>query len=127
MGLIPGYIPNEFLDIISRIPISFGSTDMESAVLGVMYSLIAIVPLFGANHVVGLLGLFKQNKVILLIVSIQFILLHQLLLLFRVYYLCMYWEKVLILTIVCSLSQVCSSFAAAIWCIWYFLGKLHIS
>lgn len=90
MGLIPRYIPNEFLDIISRIPISFGSTDMESAVLGVMYSLIAIVPLFGANHVVGLLGLFKQNKVILLIVSIQFILLHQLLLLFRVYYLCMY-------------------------------------
>lgn len=78
MGLIPGYIPNEFLDIISRIPISFGYTDMKSAVVGVMYSLIAIVPLYEANHVVGLVGLFKQNKVILLIVSIQFILLNQL-------------------------------------------------
>lgn len=78
MGLIPGYIPNEFLDIISRIPISFGYTDMKSAVVGVMYSLIAIVPLYEANHMVGLVGLFKQNKVILLIVSIQFILLNQL-------------------------------------------------
>lgn len=72
MGLIPGYIhtPTGFLNIISRIAISFGSIDMESAVLGVMYSLIAVVPLFEASHVVGLVGLFKQNKVILWIVSI---------------------------------------------------------
>lgn len=93
MGLIPGYIPNEFFDIISRIPVSFGSTDMESAVLGVMYSLIAIIPLFEANHVVGLLGLFKQNKVILLIVSIQFMLLHQRFFLYFFslkYYTCIY-------------------------------------
>nr|XP_034307957.1 uncharacterized protein LOC105340078 isoform X3 [Crassostrea gigas]XP_034307961.1 uncharacterized protein LOC105340078 isoform X3 [Crassostrea gigas] len=71
MGLIPGYIPNGFLDIISRIQISFGSTDLESAVLGVMYSLIAVVPLFEASHVVGLVGLFKQNKVILWIFIIS--------------------------------------------------------
>lgn len=72
MGLIPGYIhtPTGFLNIISRIAISFGSIDMESAVLGVMYSLIAVVPLFEASHVVGLVGLFKQNKVMLWTVSI---------------------------------------------------------
>lgn len=63
MGLIPRYIPTDFFDIISRTQISFGSTDMESAVLGVMYSLIAVVPLFEASHVIGLVGLFKQNKV----------------------------------------------------------------
>lgn len=73
MGLIPRYIPTDFLDIISRIPISFGYTDMESAVLGVMYSLIAVVPLFEASHVIGLVGLFKQNKVFLWIVSIYLI------------------------------------------------------
>lgn len=71
MGLIPRYIPTEFFDIISRISISFGSTDMESAVLGVMYSLIAVVPLFEASHVIGLVGLFKQNKVILWIFIIS--------------------------------------------------------
>lgn len=73
MGLIPGYIhtPTGFLNIISRIAISFGSIDMESAVLGVMYSLIAVVPLFEASHVVGLVGLFKQNKVILWIFIIS--------------------------------------------------------
>uniref|UniRef100_K1PEP1 Uncharacterized protein n=1 Tax=Magallana gigas TaxID=29159 RepID=K1PEP1_MAGGI len=43
MGLIPGYIPNGFLEIISRIPISFGSTDMESAVLGVIIMILKVV------------------------------------------------------------------------------------
>lgn len=67
MGLIPGYIhtPTGFLNIISRIAISFGSIDMESAVLGVMYSLIAVVPLFGANHIIGLVGSLKQNGIML--------------------------------------------------------------
>eukprot|EP00105_Crassostrea_gigas_P015716 XP_011432797.1 PREDICTED: uncharacterized protein LOC105332055 [Crassostrea gigas] len=76
MGLIPGYIhtPTGFLNIISRIAISFGSTDMESAVLGVMYSLIAVVPLFGANHVIGIIASLKQNGIMLWVFIISLLL-----------------------------------------------------
>lgn len=79
MGLIPGYIhtPTGFLDIISRITISFGSIDMENAVLGIMYSLIAVVPLFWANHIIGLVGIFKQSRIIIWVVSTLYILLHE--------------------------------------------------
>lgn len=73
MGLIPGYIhtSTRFLNIISRIAISFGSIDMESAVLGVMYSLIAVVPLFGAIHIIGLVGSLKQNGIMLWVVGTE--------------------------------------------------------
>lgn len=71
MGLIPGYIhtPTGFLGTISRNRTSFGSIDMKSAFLGVIYSLIAVVPLFGANHIVGLVGSFKQNGILLWVVG----------------------------------------------------------
>lgn len=42
---------------------------MKSAFLGVIYSLIAVVPLFGANHIVGLVGSFKQNGILLWVVG----------------------------------------------------------
>lgn len=73
MGLIPGYIhtPTGFLNTISRIAISFGSIDMESALLGVLYSLIAVVPLFGANHVIGIIASLKQNGIMLWVVGTE--------------------------------------------------------
>lgn len=73
MGLIPGYIhtPTGFLNIISRIAISFGSIDMESALLGVLYSLIAVVPLFGANDVIGIIASLKQNGIMLWVVGTE--------------------------------------------------------
>lgn len=76
MGLIPGYIhtPTGFLGTISRTRTSFGSIDMKSAFLGVIYSLIAVVPLFGANHIVGLVGSFKQNGILLWVFIISVLL-----------------------------------------------------
>ncbi|XP_048730207.2 uncharacterized protein LOC125647538 isoform X2 [Ostrea edulis] len=56
MGLIPGYFYTQS-SFLSNL-----SSNTKTKLLGVMYSLIPVVPLDAANHVLGTVALFKQKK-----------------------------------------------------------------
>lgn len=73
MGLIPGYIHAGFLDHLTSYLLSASSVDIKTAVLGILYSLIAVVPIYCIIQVIGAFGLFKRNGTILKVVSYNWV------------------------------------------------------
>ncbi|XP_048730673.2 uncharacterized protein LOC125647885 isoform X2 [Ostrea edulis] len=66
MGLIPGHIHmSNLMDALSGSHVSFITGNMKAIVLGTLYGLIGVIPLYSAVQSVGIFGVIKQKSRVL--------------------------------------------------------------